>query len=158
MRRIALTLFFALGFLSFVGCDVYRQIPVQYNSPTVVSKEPSISVSALQWNYSRIRMNFVLPDDVLISPGEMEINGQPQGAEWKYYPHYVKMIRKKHQMTEPFTTSSEAIGRERIHNILTLEFSYPSHPKRPETIQIDLSRQITFNGKPVFPEPIILSL
>ena len=103
-------------------------------------------------------MNFVLPDDVLISPGEMEINGKPQGAEWKYYPQYVKMIRKKHQMTEPFTTSSEAIGRERIHNILTLEFSYPSHPKRPETIQIDLSRQITFNGKPVFPEPIILSL
>ena len=59
MRRIALTLFFALGFLFFVGCDVYRQIPVQYNSPTVVSKEPSIivskdpsiSVSTLQWNY-----------------------------------------------------------------------------------------------------------
>ena len=166
MRRIALTLFFALGFLFFVGCDVYRQIPVQYNSPTVVSKEPSIivskdpsiSVSALQWNYSRIRMNFVLPDDVLISPGEMVINGKPQGSEWKYYPQYAKMIRKEHQVTEPFTTSSEAIGRERIRNILTLEFSYTSRPKKPETIQIDLSKHITLEGKPVFSEPIILSL
>ena len=159
MKQIAIPIFCALSILSFVRCDVWRQIPVQYNNPTVASLEPGISVSATQWNYGVITMGFDLPDGALISPGDVVINGKPNFAEWKYYHQDAKMTRKVNLATEPFTMiSSVSSEGERIRNILTLEFSYPSRPKKPETIQIDLSEQITLEGKPVFPEPIILSL
>ena len=159
MRRIALPLFFALGILSFMGCDILRPIPVQYNSSVVVSMEPGISISAVQWNYGGSIMYFDLPDGVLISPADVVINGKPRFAVWSYYPQTGRESRKNYQRTEPFTTVSiEVAEGERIRNILTLEFSYTSRPKKPETIQIDLSKHITLEGKPVFSEPIILSL
>ena len=159
MRRIALPLFFALGILSFMGCDILRPIPVQYNSSVVVSMEPGISISAVQWNYGGPIMYFDLPDGVLISPADVVINGKPRFAVWSYYPEIGRESRKNYQRTEPFTTVSiEVAEGERIRNILTLEFSYTSRPKKPETIQIDLSKHITLEGQPVFPEPIILSL
>ena len=158
-RDIASVSIIAFGILSFVGCDVLRQIPVQYNNPTVVSLEPGISVSAIQWNYEVITMGFDLPDGVLISPANVVINGKPRFAAWSYFPQTGKESRKNYQKTEPFTTFSiESEGGERIHYTLTLEFSYTSRPKKPETIQLDLSDHITLEGQPVFPEPIILSL
>ena len=158
-RDIASVSIIAFGILSFVGCDVLRQIPVQYNNPTVVSLEPGISVSAIQWNYEVITMGFDLPDGVLISPANVVIDGKSRFAAWSYFPQTGKESRKNYQKTEPFTTFSiESEGGERIRNTLTLEFSYTSRPKKPETIQIDLSEHISLEGRPVFPEPIILSL
>lgn len=124
MRRIAIPLFFALGILSFVGCDVVRQIPVQYDTPTVVSMESVFVVSATQWNYGVITMSFDLPGGVLISPGDVVINGKPHYAEWKYYHQDAKMTRKVNQATEPFTTfSSESSEGERIRNIFLFKYS-----------------------------------
>lgn len=159
IRFIASVSIIALGILSFVGCDVLRQIPVQYNNPTIVSIEPGISVSAIQWNYEVITMGFDLPDGVLIAPADVVINGKPRFAVWSFSPQTGKESRKNYQKTEPFTTFSiESEGGERIRNTLTLEFSYISRPKKPETIQLDLSEHITLEGQPVFPEPIILTL
>jgi hypothetical protein len=159
IRDTACVSIIALGILSFVGCDVLRQIPVQYNNPTIVSMEPGVSVSASQWNYEVITIGFDLPDGVLISPADVVINGKPRFAVWSYFPQTGKESRKNYQKTEPFTTFSiDNAGGECIQNILTLEFSYTSRPKKPETIQIDLSEHITLEGQPVFPEPIILSL
>ena len=148
---------FVLGTLFFVGCGTSREIPVNYDAQTVSKAANNVRISAGKVNHSTVYVAFDgLPDGVLVSPGDISVNGEKVSAVWEYYHGDAYMIRKSDRRTEPFNTFSEEqpLGK-RWPYILRVRFE---RPKNAETVRIDFSDYMKLDGKPVLPDPVQLSL